>query len=1266
MMLLELLVLFDFKLLCSKLMISILNIRVLRDKKQTMKYKLYIIIVLFLSSCATYQTQYDKNHANWKNSIHQEKEELYSIYLIGDAGKLDKNGVNIVTQAVGEKLKTANKQNALIYLGDNIYPVGMPKKGKKKRNLAEDIIDAQLKIVKDFKGKTIFIPGNYDWYQGLEGLRRQEKYIERELSNKKIVFPKNGCPLQKIKVNDDIVIIAINSQWYLENWDKNPTINDDCEIKTRSKFFDELEGLIKKSVGKTTIIAMHHPVFSNGSHGGQFTLKHQIKPAPILGSLISLLRKTGGVSPQDIQNKRYLEFKNRIVTLAQFNSKVIFVSGHDHNLQYIKKNNVHQIISGSGAKVSGVRNKNDKFAYPNFGYAKLIIYKDGSSNVEFYGVKNKKDKLVYLAQVIPTTIKKSIKTYENEFPNVVESNIYSYTETNKSKVYQTLWGKRYRNYFSKKINAPTVNLDTLFGGLIPKRKGGGHQSISLVLKNKEGKEYVMRALRKSATKYLQAVAFKDQYIDNQFDNTVTEGLLLDVFTAAHPYAPFTIADLSDAVNVYHTNPKLYFVPKQNALNEYNDEYGDALYMIEERATSGHGDLASFGFSDKIISTDDMLKKMRKNGKYTIDQASYIRARLFDMVIGDWDRHEDQWRWAEFKDEDDNKFFRPIPRDRDQAFSLMGSGVLLGIATRIVPTLRLMKSYDRKLKSPKWFNLEPYPLDMALINGTDKLLWDEQVAFIKTNLTKEVITKAFAHFPKEVKDKTIVKIERKLLGRIKNLQRISDLYYKQIHKNIIVKGTDKKDWFEIIRLPKGKTRVIAYQNKKDILKNPAKGKVYFDKTFNHRITHEISIYGLDKEDHFKVSGSGTQLIPIRITGGQNNDIYHIINGKKIIIQDYKSKKNTFITTQGKRKLIDDYDMNVYDYKKAIYNSNQLIPSIGSNKDDGLKIGFTNIYTNQGFHRDHFVQKQTFSANYFKATDGFEFSYKGEFAKVFGNFKLNFDAVYTSPNYSLNFFGFGNETQNFDDNQNDDFNRVKIKTLKFTPSMIKNGSSGGSLQILATYENLEAQKTTNRFVEIANQNNEIPNFIFKNQNYLSADIIYKFENSDNKVFPTLGLKTSFQLGFKNNLDTNKSFGYLIPVFGFDYRLNPKGSLVFATKFKGHINFNNNFEFYHAASIGANDGLRGFRNQRFTGKDAYYQNIDLRYKFNKRRTVLMPLNFGIFIGLDYGRIWLDNDQSRKWHSSFGGGFIMNMSDLMAFKIGAFNSGEGTLTSFGFNVDF
>src|SRR3970282_448944 len=123
------------------------------------------------------------------------------------------------------------------------------------------------------------------------------------------------------------------------------------------------------------------------------------------------------------------------------------------------------------------------------------------------------------------------------------------------------------------IAAKTATLDTLFGGLKPKRAGGGHQSKSLQLVDKNGKEYVMRAIKKSASRFLQAVAFKDQFVANEFEDTYAENFLFDFYTTSHPYTPFAVGNLAEKIGLAHTNPILYYIPKHKALKGFNADFG---------------------------------------------------------------------------------------------------------------------------------------------------------------------------------------------------------------------------------------------------------------------------------------------------------------------------------------------------------------------------------------------------------------------------------------------------------------------------------------------------------------------------------------------------------------------------------------------------------------------------------------------------------------------------------------------------------------------
>ena len=1232
------------------------------------KFFLLALFALLLHACATTKMQVAKDQTYQQPY----SEVLHSFYLIGDAGNSELNKKDAALRYLEEEIQNANENATLIFLGDNVYEKGIPKDVKKKKKkkrkrykLAKHRLKVQYDIGKKFKGNTVFIPGNHDWYSGLEGLKRQEDLGEKALG-KNTFLPENGCPLKKIEINDAVNLIIVDSHWYVTNWNNHPTINDACEIKTRQKFFDEFEGMVKKSQGKTTIVALHHPMFTNGPHGGYYSFKSHLKPTPLLGSAINILRKTSGVTNTDQQNDQYNELRKRIITIVQENERVLFVSGHEHSLQYNIRDNIPQIVSGSGSKNTAVKNTNGGlFGYGTQGFARLDVYKNGASTVHYYTAKDKK--IVFEANVFGAESTFHI----NEFPNTKrkekKASVYTEDEIHKSKFFKFLWGERYRKYFGAKVTAPTVGLDTLYGGLTPVRRGGGHQSKSLRLQDKQGREYVMRALRKNAVQYLQAVVFKDQYVEGQFEESLTQELLMDVFTGSHPYAPFTIDKLAEAIDIYHTKPVLYYVPKQKTLAEFNEDYGDELYMIEERTGEGHRDKKNFGYTDNLISTDDLRKNLAKDEKYALDEPTYIRARLFDMLIGDWDRHQDQWRWAEIE-KNGNIIYKPVPRDRDQAFSIFGDGFLLNFLTNSLPALRGMRSYSEDLKDPKWFSYSAYPLDMMLITKSNKEIWNEQVAAIQNQITDEVIDNALNKIPKELQDETVNDIKRKLKGRRKNLQKIADRYYKYLNEFQIVMGTNKDDEFEINRLDNGDTQIIVYR-----IKNGKKDQIILDKTYDCKVTKEIWIYGLGDEDKFVLRGkSKKKHITLKIIGGLDRDTYDIENTKNVKVYDQKDKKNKFKTNNISKELTNDYNTNNYDYTKLKSSATLLSPALGYNPDDGIKLGLKNTIIINGFERNPFTTKHIISGFYYFATNGYELNYSGEFANFVNNWNLKIEAGYNSPNFARNFFGFGNDSPYLEankDDENRDFNRVRIRQYNLGTFLKWRGYLGAKFKAGLNFESFEVERTAGRILDTPDFNNST---IFSSKEFITAEANYTYKHTDNNAFPTLALEFDSKIGYTTNLNEKRNFAFSATSLGISHKLIPNGKLVLASKVKGHFIFGDAFEFYQAANIGANEGLRGFRNERFTGKNSFVQSTDLRWNVRKVRTELLPLNIGVYGGFDYGKVWgtpeefMPFNSSTAFNTSYGGGFFFNAAGMFGGSVGYFNSVDGPRFEFSLGFDF
>ncbi|MCK8521439.1 metallophosphatase [Aquimarina sp. D1M17] len=1152
----------------------------------------------------------------------QSQELKNSIFITANTSKdMD---LEVLQQIVSASEQQEN--NTLLLVGNTADPSSI------KENSTRTTVGKQLDVISDFNGQIILTPGYNEWkVSGYKNVKRIETFIQDNSSAK--YYPDDGCPIKKKDLSDQAVLIAIDSQWFLEDWDKNIYINDNCDIQNRTQFFDEFESILKKNQDKIKIVAIHHPVFSNTKAG--------------------LIAKTGGTSTQDFQNKQYTILRNKLLTLTRQKENVIFVSGKDQNLQYINKYNVPQIISGAVGTTQNIGSiMKDDFGSSQTGYAKLDIFSDGKATVSFYNENTKQPIHTHTVfSGISNTVRYNFEP-RNGFENTKKSSVYSTEETTKGKLYRGLWGDHYRKFYSTPVEAPVAFLDTLYGGLKPIRRGGGHQSKSLRLKDKDGKEFVMRALRKSAIKFLQATAFQDKYVEEDLQESFADRFLLDFYTTAHPYTPFAVGKLADAADVYHTNPKLYYVPKQEPLGIYNDEYGDELYMIEERVASNQSDLESFGKPKDILSTDDVLREIRKTGKSIVDEPSYIRARLFDMLIGDWDRHEDQWRWARFENPDGTEICKPIPRDRDQAFSIF-DGSVLSFLRFAVPFIRMMQSFDEELPNTKWFNFEPYPLDLTFINKSNWSDWQKEIKYIQDNLNDEVIEKAFASLPDEVKGQTIEEIKSKLKGRRANLENIARAYYLYINKFEVVVGTQKNDKFLVTRLPNGKTSIKIQRKDLGI----------FDRTFSKEETKEIWLYGLNGNDSFTVDGDGDQPIMIRVMGGRKNDTYDFKNTRKIKLYDYKSKNNTIINKKSRKWLVDSYDINNYDYKKRRYHVNQVLPLLAFNPDDGLRVGVLNTFTQYGLQRNPFTHKQSIGASYYTGSSGFDISYSGEFSNIFYNWNFGVEAEYNSPTFAINFFGFGNDTEYERDDVDLDFNRTRIEKLSAAVSLIWRGRDGGNFYFKPIFESFNVENTEGRFINIVPANNDV----FEKQNYIGAEAHYHFANKNDLAFPTFALNTGITLGYKANIDggdNENKFAYVEPYFSIDHSLTKQGNLVFATRIGAEAILGDDFEFYHGAQLGGNNGLRGFRNERFTGKYAVYQNIDLRWQLGKFKTSFIPLKYGLTGGFDHGRIWIEDDESDTWHTTVGGTFWISGLDTFSANAGLYGSEDGA--RFVFTVGF
>ena len=374
-------------------------------------------------------------------------------------------------------------------------------------------------------------------------------------------------------------------------------------------------------------------------------------------------------------------------------------------------------------------------------------------------------------------------------------------EYERNSFHQWLWGKDYRKEWTTVISVPVLNLDSAYGGLTPVKEGGGRQTKSLRLVDASGKTWVLRSVNKT---YLGALP---QIVQGTF----VEKLANDQIATNHPYAALTIPSMAQAAKIYHTNPHYYIVPHSERLGEYNEVFANMLCLLEERPDETQVDNTSFGEPEDIVSTEKMMEKVLEENDHIMDEEAYLKTRLFDMLVGDWGRHEDNWRWAKF-DSGTFKIYRPVPKDRDQTFAKF-EGVLLNLIIKL-GKFKELQTFDDEIKNIKWYNYPAYEIDKRFTNALSLKSWLDAASALKNAVTDSVIDYAVRQMPKEIFDISGKEIARKIRSRRDRLGKYAKEYYTFLARNIEVPGTKESELFKVTRINNDSTSVNVYRLNKE--------------------------------------------------------------------------------------------------------------------------------------------------------------------------------------------------------------------------------------------------------------------------------------------------------------------------------------------------------------------------------------------------------------------------------------------------------------------
>ncbi len=1147
------------------------------------------------------------------------------IFLVGDAGELQ-GTTHPVMDWLTKNVNWDDEKHTLLFLGDNIYPYGLPLEGDPTYDISKKILDYQINVVKGKKAKSYFIPGNHDWRNGKQGgwqqVLNQQDYING-LEEKNIeAWPHNGCPGPvEIEVTDKVVMALIDSQWFLYVHDK-PGPGSNCDSKTLEEFQVQLAEIARAHPNQLLIVAMHHPPYTYGVHGGDFTWKDHIFPLtaihpklyiplPVLGSVYPITRGIFG-NIQDVRHPLYRTMSNTIIEAIKDHPNPIVVAGHDHSLQYILKDSIPYVVSGAGVKSTRAKEADDLiFSDLNLGFSVIEVWNSGKVDLKFYNIYSPGFETptfsTPLKSVVQVTRQATMDTTRPVFDSVVV--VAANPELEAGWFKKLLVGENYRDEWTQPIKVEVLDLSKEYGGLTPTKQGGGKQTKSLRVEDSLGREWSLRSVEKDPT----------AAIPPDLRQTFVKDLVRDGISASYPYGSLSMETFSKAAGIPYLKNRLVYLPDDPRLDRFRADFKNMIALMEERVPPG---------VEKTDNTDEVVLKMAKDNDDRVDQRRVLKARILDNFVMDLDRHEGQWEWAT-RDTGKGKIYYPIPKDRDQVF-YTNQGLIPKFARKpwFAPELQGFRANAINIKT---FNKAARNFDRAFLNQLTEEDWRKQVDSFLVTMTDEVIEEALHKQPPEIHKYSMDDIISTLKERRKYLAGEMMEYYRFISKTVTVVGSNQRELFTILKSDNGFVRVKV--NKID--KDSNISSVMYDRLFDPEVTDELRLYGLNDDDRFEISGGPTS-IKIRVIGGSGDDVFtNTGTGKRIKLYDASFEKNV-INGDFREHIKPDPQVNSYNRLNFKYDFFNPGFRFEYNIDDGLFVGYEIMYTKQGFRKEPHAMRQYISGARAFKTGSLHFKYQADFVDVIGTNDLVIDADFKAPVNVTNFYGIGNDTR-IDESITDkvQFYRARYNIINASAYLRKQLQSWMRISYGPSFQNfnLDSSENVGRYVTSAfpGLNNSQ---LYGSKSYLGADFRLDINSKNNQVIPTRGLL--LDIGVRPLFGLNSLSNNVLQTH-FDMRiymsLASRTRLVLATRLGWAKNYGD-YEFPQAMYLGQSENLRGYRKQRFAGRSMLYNNTELRVRLFDFNTYLFPGSFGILAFNDVGRVWADGEKSTDWHVGYGGG--------------------------------
>ena len=1250
-------------------------------------------VVLFAWGCASTGTYVAREYRAEPVPPLPDGEVAHAVLLTGNTGDLE---TEAVLRALGEDARERGGAATVAFLGD-VTTGGVPAEDAEDRAEVEATVQALADALGGFEGRVVVVPGDRDWEQGEDGVRRLETLVDSLFDGDALVPGDQGGGPREWEPAEGLRLVAVDTGWWLlDAGERPPGEAEGQEVRTPGDVARILEQVVVDRDDSRIVVLAHHPLDSRGEHAGARTFG---QTASTLG-LGALGARTFGRGRQDLASPAYRAMRDVLEAAVGGHDRLVWAASHDHSLQTLRTDRSEtvrqvQLVSGTGGGAVRAVSTSDALqvaAVP--GYQRLVYFADGRLWAETVEVdpETGASEVAFRAEVagpnaelldpeVPTDVadERLPETLGETVTTELDAGFSSSPRFSDGGFARAVFGSRYRDAWHTRVEVPVVDVGTEAGGLVPVKRSGGNQTTGLRLQGGDGHLYDFRLLEKGGTGQVPA----------ELRDGLVADVVLELRAAAIPYGAIVTAELSNAVGVPTPRPRIVYIPDDPRLGRYRDQFGDRLATLELRPDDDVSDVPEFaGFSD-VVSDESLREELREDQDHRVDQRAFLRARLVDMFVADWDRHAGQFRWGAFEPGDldptltgdaatKGKVYRPVPRDHDWAF--------YGVGGLIQPALftfdRRIQGIGEDYNSVFGLTRNGFFQDRRFLNALTEDDWRAEAEDLRASLSNAVIERSLAVLPAPIYQELGAEWEAALKGRRDRLVELAERYYRVQAGTVDVIGSDEREAFEAERTPDGRLRVTVRS-----FKGGEAGRVLYERTFLPDETREVRFYGMAGDDLFRIVGDGPDPIDVRVIAGAGDDVVEAPAGHVAL---YDTPDGLEI--EGRRggdvedKRSDAADVNVYDPTEQVLGDRRYLPVAGYQSTDGVLVGAGVTWFVPGFRLRPFAATHTVQANYATATGGVEAAYTGRMRHAVGALSLNVDALASTPRYARNFYGFGNGSADVDPalarvNLARAQARVGLATsvgqgaqVSFGPSVRFADASVPELDDVFEPEAGDERLPTPPALALGGD-------AFDPQTHAGVFGRFEIDAVDRAANPRQGVRLAVE-GDVNAGVTGPAatYGTVSGELSAYVPLSVAPQLTLALR-GGAATRVGDFPFFDAAVLGGPGTLRGYRRERFSGRTAASASAELRTKLFDLDAYVLPLEVGVLGFVDGGRVWADgigdptcpgdpfadclfvdpDAGAGRLQLGYGGGLWLGLLDRAVLNVTVGASDESTLVSVG-----